>query len=186
MVNYKLTKKGKVVIATLCTFIILCVYLGISFTKNNAPKHYDYGKPSHNTQQQVYKPQPPAITKEQEEPWKKLKTAVYFEADITSFDDKYYEALNTFITAALKYETARIQVEGNCATLFPSSQKQKAMNYKLSLNRAQVIANYLQSKGINADRLIIVANGSDKPLKDNSSPEGRKFNRRVEIFFVNK
>ncbi|MDF2891205.1 MAG: hypothetical protein K0R80_1572 [Clostridia bacterium] len=184
MVKYRLTKKGKVVIVTFCTFIIFCISLGIFFNNKDA-NYYNYSKPNIETPQLASKPEPPPISVEEEESWEKLKVTIYFKADMTSFDTEYSEALNLFLEAALQHDTVEIQVEGNSATQFPLSQKHKAINYNLSMLRAQSIANYLKSKGIDSKRLIIVANGSDKPLKDNSSPEGRKFNRRVDVFFKN-
>ncbi|OGO77025.1 MAG: hypothetical protein A2Y23_03375 [Clostridiales bacterium GWB2_37_7] len=185
MIEYRLTKKGKIVIVILCTFIVLFIYSGISFNKNYAPQYYDYSK-SDTNEQQVILQVPPPIKVEEEELWEKLKIAVYFEADITSFDQQYYEVLNIFSDTALKNDRLKIQIEGNSATLFPTSQKHKSINYTLSLLRAQAVADYLKSKGISSERLILIGNGSDKPLKDNLSPEERKFNRRVDIFFVNK
>jgi outer membrane protein OmpA-like peptidoglycan-associated protein len=185
MVKYRLTKKGKVVIVTFCTFIIFCISLGIFFNNKDAANYYNYSKPNIETPQLASKPEPPPISVEEEESWEKLKVTIYFKADMTSFDTEYSEALNLFLEAALQHNTVEIQVEGNSATQFPLSQKHKAINYNLSMLRAQSIANYLKSKGIDSERLIVVANGSDKPLKDNSSPEGRKFNRRVDVFFKN-
>ena len=186
MIKYRLTKKGKVVVVTFCTFIVFCFSLGIFFSNKDANKYYDYKPPSSEDQQLTSKPIPPPISVDEEEPLEKLKLSVYFEANMISYDAKQNDALNIFSEAALKYKTVQIQIEGNCATLFPSNNKQKPINYNLSKLRAQAIANYLKSRGINEERFIIVANGSDKPLQDNSSPKGRKFNRRVDIFFVSK
>ncbi len=55
------------------------------------------------------------------------------------------------------------------------------LNQKLSLDRALAVRNYLLEKtGYNN----IIARGwaYDKPVGDNRSPEGRKQNRRVEVF----
>lgn len=187
MVKYKLTKKGKIVIVTFCTFILLCISTGIFFNKKDATNYYDYSKPNNDNQQNATTPppSPPPIRVEKEDPWEKSKVTVYFKANMSGFDTEYQDALNIFSEAALQHEAVKIQVEGNCATLFPASKKQKSINYNLSMLRAQSIANYLKSKGIKTERLVIVGNGSDKPLKDNSSPEGRKLNRRVDVFFLN-
>ena len=186
MIKYRLTKKGKIVVVTFCTFIVICFSLGIFFSNKDATSYYDYSSPNSENQQLATKPKPPPISVDEEEPLEKFKLAVYFEANMISYDAKQNDALNIFSEAALKYKDVQIQIEGNCATLFPSNSKHKPINYNLSKLRAQTIANYLEAKGVNAERLIIVANGSDKPLQDNSSPKGRKFNRRVDVFFVNK
>ncbi len=186
MIKYRLTKKGKLVVVTFCTFIVLFTSLGIFFSNKVTASYYDYSKPNNENQQLASKPEPPLISVEEEEPLDKFKVTVYFEANKTSFGAEYYEVLNIFSEAALQRSAVEIHIEGNSATQFPSSEKHRSINYNLSMLRAQSIADYLKAKGVDTKRFIIVANGSDKPLKDNSSPEGRKFNRRVDIFFVNK
>ncbi len=54
-------------------------------------------------------------------------------------------------------------------------------NKKLSLDRAEMVKNFLISKGIAASRLSTIGYGSDKPIADNNTVEGRAFNRRIEL-----
>ncbi len=54
-------------------------------------------------------------------------------------------------------------------------------NMRLSKIRAQAVANYLVSKGIARDRLMIEYYGETLPEVPNESPEGRSKNRRVEF-----
>ena len=52
----------------------------------------------------------------------------------------------------------------------------------VSLGRAQAVANYLISLGARGpDDIIAVGYGSERPIADNSTPEGMAANRRVEI-----
>jgi NitT/TauT family transport system substrate-binding protein len=57
-------------------------------------------------------------------------------------------------------------------------------NVALSLRRANAVVNYLANKGFNADRLIPVGNGPDKPVADNSSAAGKQANRRTDVKLV--
>ncbi|HMQ71014.1 MAG TPA: OmpA family protein [Rubrivivax sp.] len=57
-----------------------------------------------------------------------------------------------------------------------------AINDPLSLERARTVSNYLQDRGVPASRLEIAGRGSREPGADNTTPEGRAQNRRVEIF----
>lgn len=57
-----------------------------------------------------------------------------------------------------------------------------AINEPLSLERARTVSNYLQDRGVPASRLEIAGRGSREPVADNTTPEGRAQNRRVEIF----
>ncbi len=55
-------------------------------------------------------------------------------------------------------------------------------NLKLSLQRAQSVADYLiYVEGINSSRIKIEGKGKANPVADNSTEEGRAKNRRVEI-----
>ena len=51
----------------------------------------------------------------------------------------------------------------------------------LSVERTKSIAQELVKRGINEGRLICKGRGSTKPIADNSTAEGKKINRRVEI-----
>lgn len=188
MRKYRLTNKGKIVIVVLCTIFILFIIIGTSLLKDKAPIAQDYDIPDVAEQPQIPEiPEAPPVIAQAEDTWRDQKVTVFFEANKTGFAGTYEEALNLFVQSALQHQDVQIQIEGNCATLFSHLNKQqKSINYDISLSRAQTIANYLKNKGIGAEKLIVIANGSDKPLKDNSSAEGRKYNRRVDVFFVSK
>lgn len=58
----------------------------------------------------------------------------------------------------------------------------KEYNEELSLKRAKSIAAYLDEKGIlSVDKITCFGEGSNMPVDDNSTEEGRQNNRRVEI-----
>lgn len=54
-------------------------------------------------------------------------------------------------------------------------------NLPLSTRRANSARDYLVQLGIRVDRLQTVGHGSDMPVADNSSADGRRSNRRVEF-----
>ncbi|MCJ8162068.1 OmpA family protein [Acinetobacter zhairhuonensis] len=54
-------------------------------------------------------------------------------------------------------------------------------NEQLSLARAEAVKTYLVSKSIVAGRLSTAGLGSEKPVADNATAEGRKKNRRIEF-----
>jgi len=57
-------------------------------------------------------------------------------------------------------------------------------NIKLSLERAQSVADYLVYSGIKRSRLVVKGFGPDYPIADNSTESGRSLNRRVDINFI--
>jgi outer membrane protein OmpA-like peptidoglycan-associated protein len=55
-------------------------------------------------------------------------------------------------------------------------------NYDLGQRRATSVAGYLVgSKGVDPTQVRVVSYGASKPVADNSTPSGRRLNRRVEI-----
>ena len=57
-----------------------------------------------------------------------------------------------------------------------------AYNYDLSHRRADAVVQYLASKyGVAAHRFYLIGIGKDKEVAPNTTAEGRKQNRRVEV-----
>ncbi len=80
------------------------------------------------------------------------------------------------VAQALKTSDRTILVEG-----FTDSRGSVGLNQQLSLGRAQSVLDYLVPRGIEAQRIRAVGQGSNRPLAENASAEGRANNRRVEI-----
>lgn len=57
-------------------------------------------------------------------------------------------------------------------------------NLELSRNRAASVGEYLKSKGISGERLIIIGYGKQKPLLQSKEDAARSLNRRVEVRFL--
>lgn len=55
-------------------------------------------------------------------------------------------------------------------------------NFKLSKQRAEKSAELLIRYGLNREFIILTAKGESEPIAPNSTPEGRKLNRRVEFY----
>lgn len=74
-----------------------------------------------------------------------------------------------------------ILVEGHTASI---GQPENELN--LSYDRAQTIISMLIDRGINKDIFTFKGYGGTKPIADNSTPDGRAQNRRVEITVIPK
>ncbi|MCL2102892.1 MAG: OmpA family protein [Syntrophorhabdaceae bacterium] len=93
------------------------------------------------------------------------------------------------VVSVLKYvESKSIQIEGHTDNMKISGSlsKRYSSNWELSSARAINVARFLQRQGIPGERLSAVAFGEWKPVADNSTPEGRARNRRIEITLVDK
>jgi outer membrane protein OmpA-like peptidoglycan-associated protein len=71
---------------------------------------------------------------------------------------------------------SKIVVEGHT-----DSQGGASYNQDLSQRRAQAVRDYLVTRGMASDRVTSAGFGLTRPIADNTSPEGRANNRRVEI-----
>lgn len=110
--------------------------------------------------------------------------------------------LDTLAEKLLQQPDAKIEIGGHTdnageqtATASKNNTKQKSKktsaapvvdNKKLSQDRAQAVADYLVQKGVKADRIICKGYGSQKPVADNNTPEGKAKNRRVVITYLSK
>lgn len=75
-----------------------------------------------------------------------------------------------------KYPKLQLEIQGN--TDITGNDK---INMPLSQKRADAVKKAFLDKGISADRLTTVANGSSKPKADNKTKAGRKENRNVTL-----
>jgi OOP family OmpA-OmpF porin len=73
----------------------------------------------------------------------------------------------------------KISIDGHA-----SAEGNAAANKKLSDDRAKSVMAYLVGKGIAAAQLSAHGWGSEKPIADNGTEEGREKNRRVEFNIV--
>jgi outer membrane protein OmpA-like peptidoglycan-associated protein len=68
---------------------------------------------------------------------------------------------------------------------FTDSVGSNSHNQQLSERRANAVGEALQTMGVSADRIAEHGYGETAPVADNSTPEGRQLNRRVEIVISN-
>ncbi|WP_242434651.1 OmpA family protein [Hymenobacter amundsenii] len=81
-----------------------------------------------------------------------------------------------------KYPDTNILVEGHT-----DASGSDAINNPLSQRRAQAVANYTISQGVDASRVTTQGYGSTQPIADNTTEAGKQANRRVEIaIFANE
>jgi len=87
------------------------------------------------------------------------------------------EKLDAIARILSRYPDRDIVVSGHTALAGTSEGRMK-----LSVDRARAVADYFLSKNVrSADRIVIRGFGAEAPVADNSTGEGRRRNRRVEI-----
>ncbi|MFD1754458.1 OmpA family protein [Rufibacter sediminis] len=75
-----------------------------------------------------------------------------------------------------KYPGTNVLVEGHA-----DNTGTDAINQPLSERRAQAVANYATSLGVESNRIQTRGYGSTQPVADNTTAAGRQQNRRVEV-----
>ncbi len=82
-----------------------------------------------------------------------------------------------FLDIAKAFGNARIRIEGNSDNVGNYD-----MNKSLSKQRAQSVVDYLiNDHKFDPKRFIVVGNGSDKPVADNKTADGKAKNRRTDF-----
>ena len=76
----------------------------------------------------------------------------------------------------LKQQPSELILEGHTDNV-----GSKGYNLSLGLKRSEAVKSYLINKGINPQALTSVSKGEGKPIASNSTPEGRRQNRRVDM-----
>lgn len=101
---------------------------------------------------------------------------VNFETNSAKLLPSSLEVLDKVAEVMQRYPEFKLMIEGHTDDVGDA-----AANQRLSENRVQACALYLQSKGINAANLRTQGLGESKPIADNRTLAGRKQNRRVEF-----
>lgn len=97
------------------------------------------------------------------------KESTELSKDNLEYFDGIVETMNTYPQATLK-------LIGHTDSSGPAEY-----NQKLSEKRAQSIADYLYSKGLDKTRVEVIGKGESQPKTSNNTAAGRMANRRVEV-----
>ncbi|MBL6660145.1 MAG: PorP/SprF family type IX secretion system membrane protein [Crocinitomicaceae bacterium] len=110
-----------------------------------------------------------------------IEKNVLFEFDKAVVQKGSFGALESIVNILNAKSELKISLKGHTDAQGPENY-----NVMLSENRVSAVQDFLLANGISADRIIIEAFGEKVPIADNSSSEGRKLNRRVEVRFIEK
>jgi outer membrane protein OmpA-like peptidoglycan-associated protein len=106
-----------------------------------------------------------------------LKASLLFSSDSAVLKPAAVEQLARLGDILARYPDDRIRIEGHT-----DSTGSPAYDEELSLRRAQAVRDVLASRGVNPRQMLVAGAGAARPIADNSTPEGRAQNRRVEVY----
>ena len=92
-----------------------------------------------------------------------------------------FPMLEQLVDAIVKGGIKRLRIEGHT-----DNRGNRKANLRLSEDRAQAVADFLQKAGIDRDRLETVGYGDTHPVAPNLTARGREQNRRIELIVLEK
>ena len=101
---------------------------------------------------------------------------IHFENNSKKLLSASFKTLENFVALTSQYPNSEIIIKG-----YTDSHGNYWYNLKLSKDRAELVKNFLISRGILSSRIKAIGMGSENPIDTNATKEGRKRNRRVEI-----
>jgi len=104
-----------------------------------------------------------------------------FEINKSTLRSEHFETLNTIVDYLIKYPERLAKISGHT-----DNTGREAHNLTLSRQRADVVAEYLVDNGVDIKRIVTSGLGSAKPIAENTTDEGRKKNRRVELLIYDE
>ena len=105
-----------------------------------------------------------------------LGSDILFDVDSYALKSETKQQLTDFAKTLNKYDDTDILIEGHA-----DATGSEDHNLKLSKQRADAVASYLEAQGVKTSRVDEKGYGEAQPVADNSSESGRRKNRRVDV-----
>lgn len=101
---------------------------------------------------------------------------VTFKTASADLNSDFFKVLDSVSLVLKEYDKTLIDVEGHT-----DSDGSTEYNQQLSQNRANAVGSYLESHGVNSQRVVATGAGESRPIASNSTAAGKQQNRRVEL-----
>jgi len=101
---------------------------------------------------------------------------ITFKTNSSDLQPDFFAVLNSVSLVLKEYDKTILEIAGHT-----DSTGTPQYNQALSERRAATVAQYLESQGLNAQRVITVGAGQTRPIASNDTEQGRAANRRVEL-----
>lgn len=106
----------------------------------------------------------------------RFNSAILFDTNKAQLKPKSKTDLAEFAQVLKKYPQTDLVIEGHT-----DNTGKKPRNQKLSVERAEAVVAFLATDGVSAQRMAGRGYADDRPVADNTTEDGRKQNRRVEV-----
>lgn len=101
---------------------------------------------------------------------------VTFQTNSSDLNPQFFSVLDSVALVLKEYNKTIIEVVGHT-----DSTGSAEYNQALSERRAATVASYINTRGIDRQRILAFGRGLTQPIADNSTAAGRAANRRVEL-----
>jgi outer membrane protein OmpA-like peptidoglycan-associated protein len=105
-----------------------------------------------------------------------LGAELLFETNKSTLRSEHFATLDPLVDYLRAHPERSVKISGHT-----DATGKEVHNLSLSKQRADVVAEYLVNNGIDINRVETYGLGSSKPLAENTTEQGRKKNRRVEL-----
>jgi len=110
----------------------------------------------------------------------KITEKIQFEFDSAAIKPESHGLLDEIVKVIQENpQIEQIRIEGHTDNIGTP-----AYNRTLSKKRAESVMTYFADKGVAKGRLVAEGFGPDRPIADNTTPDGQEKNRRVEFNIV--
>lgn len=106
-------------------------------------------------------------------------SGVYFDTNKSDVNAASQETLNKLVKILGEYPETNVVIVGHT-----DSSGSNAYNMNLSEKRAKSVTQFFVNQGLASNRFTTQWFGEEKPEYDNSTPEGRAKNRRVNVVII--
>jgi len=101
---------------------------------------------------------------------------ITFKTASADLNAGFFQVLDSVTLVLKEFDKTLIDVAGHTDNVGDD-----AYNQNLSVQRAGSVGSYLQSHGVNSQRIVTVGAGEGSPIASNDTADGRQRNRRVEL-----
>ena len=101
---------------------------------------------------------------------------ITFKTASSDLNAGFYKVLDSVSLVLKEFDKTLIDVEGHTDSVGDDNY-----NQNLSVQRASSVGSYLQSHGVNSQRIVTLGAGESRPIASNDNDAGRQQNRRVEL-----